>query len=207
MKYSDTMGVVYSAAGLRFGGFQMADFLTWTAPLEEARPGVREEIVAEAHYLANWLHRFPEFAFFLGLLAFRSLAVSLLFFVAAYVLEYSRFYFLGPSPFLSLLCRLWEWLKLPALVIAAIILWPTSRVQAATALAFLILRGWLTLGTGAVLLPIRLLLSKIIYQRFSRIHPQIHNTEGIALMTVINAWSRRLRSEGLAPGKGHKTTI
>ena len=57
MQFIDVSGIVYSsprkgAVGLRLG-WQVNEFTRWTNDLEALRPGAREEIVAEAHYLIN----------------------------------------------------------------------------------------------------------------------------------------------------------
>src|SRR5207247_9452135 len=75
----DVQGSLYSARGLRFGGFQTAQFMTVTADLEARQSGIRAEIVAEAHHLVNWLHRFPEITFLVGAVATRSIPLRLLF--------------------------------------------------------------------------------------------------------------------------------
>ena len=202
MKHVDNVGAIYSSSGVRFGGFQTAEFLVATESLESLRPGVREEIIAEAHYLVNWLHRFPEVVFVLGLLLAHSLMGAFLLFVVAYVMEYARFYVLGPSRLVSSLCRSWEWIKVPVCLLVAVLLWNTSRVQAVATVVFLLAQGWLTLGTTVVLFPVRLLLNTALYRRFSHLHPQIHNTEGIALMEVIGSWTRRLNPPGSSRGPG-----
>lgn len=56
MQAIDSFGSLYSAAGLRFGGFQTEQFFEATEELENIRSGVREEIIAEAHCLVYWLH-------------------------------------------------------------------------------------------------------------------------------------------------------
>lgn len=53
-QWRDYMGGLYSTTrkggcALRFGGFPTYTFLKQTESLEKLRPGVREEIVAEAH--------------------------------------------------------------------------------------------------------------------------------------------------------------
>ena len=57
MDLRDISGSLYSSphpsgkvVGIWFGGFKTADFFDETEALEEKRPGVREEIIAEAHY-------------------------------------------------------------------------------------------------------------------------------------------------------------
>lgn len=141
MEPRDVMGSLYSAGGLRFGGFQTADFLDATEPLEEKLPGIRERIVAEAHYLVFWLHKFPEIAFFFGIILYKSLSIALLLFVGAFALEIIRFYIFGASPFLSQLCRAWNWIKIPAFIIAATMLWPEGSFLPITLLVFLVLQN------------------------------------------------------------------
>ncbi len=185
------MGSLYSEGGLRFGGFQIADFLEATEPLEEKRSGIREEIIAEAHYLVLWRDRFPEIAFFFGIILYQSLWVALLLFVAAFILEIIRFYIFGAiaSLFLSRLCRFWNWAKIPAFIIAAIILWPENIFLSITLLIFLIIQGWFGLVTTIGMLPIILLVGRFVYKTYGG---QGHNMEGLAMNFIINRWRLRL---------------
>jgi len=116
----DVQGSLYSARGLRFGGFQTAQFMTVTADLEARQSGIRAEIVAEAHHLVNWLHRFPEITFLVGAVATRSILLGLLCSFGGYVFEIARFYLLGSSPLLSRVSWLWVWLRPPIFLGTAI---------------------------------------------------------------------------------------
>jgi hypothetical protein len=91
MQPVDALGSLYSAGGLRFGGFQTHQFIELTEELEELRPGVREEIVAEAHYLVYWLHRFPEISFFVGTSISQSLFIGCLAFLGGEAIKTKEF--------------------------------------------------------------------------------------------------------------------
>jgi hypothetical protein len=192
MSFRDSSGTLYSGKGLRFGGFSTIEFLEVTAPIEAVRPGVREEIIGEAHYLAFWVDRFPEIAFFVALVESRSIPLALLICACAYVSEIIRFYALGPSLLLSHACRLWDWTKLPLAAIAAIFLWPESRTLAITLVAFVVIQGWTSIVTSAVFTPIRLTTLLVVKKLLSHRHPQIWNFEGMVLSTVIDRWSQKL---------------
>lgn len=192
MQSKDVMGSLHSAWGLRFGGFETAQFFKVTEDIEKLRPGVQEEIIAEAEYLILWLHRFPEVAFFFVTLYFRSLSIGSLCFVGVFLLEILRFYTFGPSPFLSHLCRLWGWLRVPLFVGAAILLWPESKITSSVFVAFLILQGWLGLLSTLVMLPIRLFISTWVYRRFGDKQPDLNNMEYLAIHCVIDRWRMKL---------------
>lgn len=192
MQPVDTMGSLYSSAGLRFGGFQTSQFMELTEDLEELRPGVREEIVAEAHYLAFWLHRFPEIAFFFGTLFSRSLLVGSLCFVGAFLLEIFRFYILGASPFVSHLHRLWNWTRWPLFLGASLLLWPEGRIIPIVFMMFLILQGWAGLISTIVMLPIKLTALTLLYRLSGKKRPHIYNMEGHAMQYAIDRWRLKL---------------
>src|SRR5262245_37754548 len=97
----DVGGALFSAGGLRFGGFPTSEFFEATELMEEARPGVRAEIAGEAHHLILWPDRLAEIAFVAGLLCFRSIWIALALLLVAYTVELIRFYTLGASPFIS----------------------------------------------------------------------------------------------------------
>lgn len=192
MQPVDTMGSLYSSAGLRFGGFRTSQFIELTEDLEELRPGVREEIVAEAHYLAFWLHRFPEIAFFFGTLVSRSLLVGFLCFVGAFLLEIFRFYTFGASPLLSHLHRLWNWIKWPLFIGASLLLWPEGRLIPLVFMIFLILQGWAGLISTLGMLPIKLAILTLLYRLSGKKRPRIFNMEGHAMQYVIDRWRMKL---------------
>ena len=189
MKPADVMGSLYSEGGLRFGGFQTSDFLDATEPLEAKQPGVRDKIVAEAHCLVFWLHKFPEIAFFFGIILYKSLWVALLLFVAAFILEIISFYIFGSSPFLSRACKVWNWIKIPIFIIAAISLWPEGTFLPIILIVFLIIQGWFDLVASVGMLPIRLIAGRIIYKKYGG---HWHNMEGMAMNFVINQWRLKL---------------
>ena len=163
-----------------------------TAPFEAVRPGVREEIVGEAHYMAFWVDRFPEIAFFAALLESRSIPLALLICACAYLSEIIRFYALGPSLLLSHACRLWDRAKLPLAVTAAIFLWPESRTLAITLVAFVVIQGWTSIVTAGVFTPISLATLSVVKKLLSHRHPQVWNFEGMVLSAVIDRWSQKL---------------
>lgn len=189
MPFNDVMGNLYSGGGLRFGGFQTSDFLGATEPLEEKKPGVKDAIVAEAHYLVSWLHNFPEIAFFWGIVLCKSLWVALFLFVLAFILEIIRFYIFGASPLLSHTCRIWNWVRIPSFSIAAIIFWPEESFLSITLILFLIIQGWFGLVSSVGMLPIRLIAGRIIYRKYGG---DWHNMEGMTMDFVINRWRLKL---------------
>ena len=184
----DVSGILYSSRGLRFSGFRTDEFLEETADLEAARPGVRRDIVAEAHYLACWLHCFPEVGFVTGVVALRSLGYGAAFFVLAFILEIIRFYTFGALRTLARACWLWNILRFPLCVAGAMWLWPTARLLAIVLVAFIILQGLWLLASAVVLLPLRLLVARLVYKWASPVHPQIYNMEGMAMAWVITRW-------------------
>lgn len=192
MSFRDVLGSIYSRKGLRFGGFQTIEFIAVTEELEVLRPGVREEVVAEAHYLACWIDRFPEIAFYVAFLESRSLLLALLISACAYVCEFIRFYLLGPSLFLSHVCRLWDWVKFPASVIVAVLLWPESRAASIIVLVFVAIQGWLSIVTCVIFFPIRMVGGSIVKTLLGHVHPTIYNYEGMALNHVIDRWRHKL---------------
>ena len=165
MKLTDASGSLYSSpkpgvVGIWFGGFKTADFFDATEALEEKRPGAREEIIAEAHYLVFWLHRFPEIGFFFGVAFFNSLLVGLLLLGVAFIFEYVRFYMFGASLLISQLCRIWGYIKIPAFIIAAASLSPQGKFLPITLMVFLI-------GSRVVMMPINVVATRIMQTIFS----------------------------------------
>jgi len=189
MPLNDVMGSLYSGGGLRFGGFQTGDFLEATETLEKKQLGIREKIIGEAHYLVFWLHKFPEIAFFLGIIFYKNLWTASLLFIATFVFEFIRFYMFGSSLFLSGMCRLWNWIKIPAFIIASIILWPEGNFLPITLIVFLIIQGWFDLVATIGMLPIRLIAGRIVYKKYGG---HWHNMEGMAINFVINRWRLKL---------------
>lgn len=189
MPFNDVMGSLYSGGGLRFGGFQTGEFLEATAPLEKKQPGIREKIIGEAHYLVFWLHKFPEIAFFLGIVFYKNLWTAFLLFIAAFIFEFIRFYLFGSSPFLSGVCRFWNWIDIPAFIVASIILWPGGNFLSIILIVFLIIQGWFGLVSTIGMLPVRLIGERIIYKKYGG---DWHNMEGMAMTFVINRWRLKL---------------
>lgn len=182
----DVDGTIYSARGLRFGGFRTDEFLAATSALEARAPGARARIVAEAHHTCYWLHRFCEVAFLLAVVGTRSLWIGGLAFLAAYVFEFTRFYLYGTSAFVAHVSWAWQWLKVPAFVAGTALLWPQSPLLAAVLIVFLILQGWLSLLSTFVLLPLRFALGIVVMRTLGRSSPQAYNMEGMALTWAIN---------------------
>jgi len=127
-------------------------------------------------------------AFLVGVVTFRSLAYASAFFVLAFLLEMGRFYAFGASRTLSRACWLWHIVRFPLYIAAAIWLWPTGRLLAIVVIAFIILQGLWLLASAVMMLPLRLLVSRLVYNWASHVHPQIHNMEGMAMARVITRW-------------------
>jgi hypothetical protein len=191
-------GVLYSARGLSFG-WETKDFLHWTSECEERAIGAREQIIAEAHHLAVWPHRFSELAFFIGTLyvnlflqnAFISIVIGGTCLIAAFHLEVIRFYSqgtVGTSRALSYLSMTWGLLKWPAFLLAAVLLWPHGKIVSVAFVMFLIVQGRFKLVTRA-LSPSRIAATSWIV---SSIHGQTKNItyipEAMSLAWVIDRW-------------------
>lgn len=204
MELRDISGSLYSSphpsgkvVGIWFGGFQTADFLDATESLEEKRPGAREEIIAEAHYLVLWLHEFPNIGFLFGIILgtgldnyLISLLLALLISAGCYMIESIRFYMFGASPLLSQLCRAWRWIKIPAFIIAAISLWPEDNFLSITLIVFLIV-------LSVVMLPIKAISGRIIQIIFSEKLENLYGSDwykmtALAMDFVINRWRLKL---------------
>lgn len=190
MEPRDVDGILYSAGGLRFGGFQTSDFIDATEQLEQRRPGVREEIVGEAHYLVHWLHQFPGIVFFLAIIFSQSVWIALLLFVAAFVLEIIRFYIFGSSLFSPFLCRVWRWIKYPLFIIAAVVMWSENTLLSITLLVFVIIQGCFGLLSIVGMLPLKLTIAQIMAKKYGS--PHWCNMEGMAMTFVINSWRQKL---------------
>jgi len=190
MKPIDAYGCLYSSGGLRFGGFQTSDFIESTQILEFMRPGIREEIIGEAHYLACWLHRFPEIGFILSLLFFKSIFLSAITFMLFYLLEYLRFYIVGPSYFFSFLCKIWNWVKFPIFLIAIIHFWPTNKIIAIATFVFAIIQGAVGLISAVFMAPLKIAINAYIFKKTR--DPNLINMEGMAVEMIINKWEHKL---------------
>lgn len=167
MKLTDPSGrgSLYSSprpgvVGVWFGGWTEATFFHATEALEEKRPGVSEEIVAEAHYLVLWLHRFPQIGFFCGVVFFKSLSASFILFSVAFIFEYIRFYTFGASLLLSHLSRIWGYIKIPAFIIVAVSLWPQDIFIPIALAVFLV-------SSTVLMMPINLMASRFVHTLFS----------------------------------------
>lgn len=197
MQPVNVMGVLHSSGGIRFGGYQFDQFIDLTAELEVVRTDAQDEIVAEAHYLAIWLHIFPGMAFLIATVWTRSLLYGFLWFVGAFLLEAFRFYAFGSSPLVSHLSRLWQWLQVPAFLIAAVFLWPEGWVTPLVLVGFLILQGWLKFITAVVFLPLRIGIAYIgnralLGIQFNECQPVM---EGLAMQWVIDRWRKKYEKE------------
>ena len=192
MKPVDVQGVVYSSGGLRFGGFPTERFLKLTEDLEEITPGIRDKIIAEAHYLAFWLHRLPELAFLIGILYSQSLVFSLILFVVAFGLEILRFRIFGASLFASFLCQLWNWFKWPLYFISFLILWPINKFLFISIIAFLVLEGLLGIFSTILLALIRIVVGVLAYRGFLDKYHWVLYLEYLALQHVIDRWRMKL---------------
>ena len=127
MNFRDVLGTLYSAGGIRFGGFQTLEFLELTEPLEEKRPGIREEIIAESYYLVMWKHDICEVGFYFGIALYTSLKIASLFLILTFIIEVIRFCLFGSSMTISYSCKVWEWVRLPIFTITSVILWPKGH--------------------------------------------------------------------------------
>jgi hypothetical protein len=182
MPYNDRDGVLYSGGGLRFGGFRTCDFLEVTSDLAEKEAGVRERIVAEAHYLRNWVDGFAEVGFFIGLLIFRSWWAACLAFLVAHTLEVARFWTFGASPLLSNVCRVWTWVKVPLFAALAVFLWREHQVLAYVIGGFVVIQGFFSVLSTVFGAPIRMLAQRIMYLRRG---PPWNNYEVMVLSAVL----------------------
>ncbi len=190
MQFIDVSGIAYSsprkgAVGLRLG-WPIKEFTRWTDDLEALRPGTREEIIAEAHYLINWRHRFAEMAFFFGSLWTHSSLVGLLCLAAALPLEDLRFTVFGASRFLSLLSRVWSWIRWPLFLGAAVFLWQEFETISVVFVIFVILQGLFNLIT--------VIISFTLVPITSRIAPFLHEkvNSDFALPWITDRWRKEL---------------
>jgi len=189
MSFNDIAGSLYSGAGLRFGGFQTAEFLSLTDDIERMRPGVRNEIIAEADCLAVWPHRFPEIAFFLGALFTKSLLAGCICFIVAVIVETFRFYYFGAYFFIPRLCKFWDWVKIPLFLGAAIFLWPAYRFLSVAFIIFLLLQVITGLVSNIFMIPIRMPLVIWLGKRSKHTH---FIQEALALQWVFEKWRAKI---------------
>lgn len=199
MQPLDVSGILYSsprkgAVGLRLG-WQMNEFAQWTDDLEALRPGAREEIVAEAHFLINWRHRFAEMAFFFGSLWAHSSLVGLLCLAVALPLEDLRFTVFGPSRILSQLSRLWTWIRWPLFLGAAVFLWQEFETISVVFVIFIILQGVFNLITVTIsmaLVPIATRIALLLHED----NPYLFALPVMSVLWITDRWRREL---GLVP--------
>lgn len=188
MKFADVMGVVYSEKGFRFGGYTTEGFLNVVEPLESKRSGVIQEIIAEAHYIFHWLHNFPEILFLVGILTYKSLWIASMFFLAAYLIEYARFYMLRSSIIIAHISLLWSRLRIIAYLISAIYLWGQSKILAIILIAFIGLQQ-IYLFSNFLMLPLSTFLASIIFKKYGR---PWNNYFALSLQFAINRWRFKL---------------
>jgi hypothetical protein len=109
MGFYDVMGTLYSKPGMRLGGCSTVSFLEATNDLEAQRPGVRGEIIAEAHYcLLLYTTAIPEIAFVAIVNQTNSLLYAMLGFIFALFLGILAFKVLGTHPSLANFARVWR---------------------------------------------------------------------------------------------------
>lgn len=199
IQFKDVNGVVYSllgddSLGVRFSDFQTAQFLELTEDIEKLQEGVRDKIVAEAHYLASWLHRFPEVAFLLGVFYSHSVLIGFYCFIAAFLIEIFRLRVFGASRLASFLCLVWNRVKWPIFLLLCLILWPANKVLSLILIIFLIGQGMFIIISGALLFLMRVIVGTLAYYGLiikDRRHWILH-TEGLALLCVIDRWRMEL---------------
>ena len=193
MKAIDIQGSLYSSAGLRLGGFPTQQFLEATEQLEQTRPGTRDRIIKEAHFTVKWLHAFPEIGFLIGVLWTKSVLLALIIALGCYIFELVRAGFVGDSPISAIACQLWKFLKIPAYLLAAWILWHTSAWLSSWLIIFLIFQGWFSLLTSIVFSPFRIIFATYLLRRFGDDNHHIHNFEANAVAYIIQRLEKRGR--------------
>jgi hypothetical protein len=115
--------------------------MTYTASLEEARPGVRSEIVTEARHLSVWATRgVPEIVLLIAAVQQGSVFAAFAFTFIFWLVEHLRCltggaHFLYNGLFLS---RMWSWLRYLAFPLVGVLLWANNEVFALLIIAFTI---------------------------------------------------------------------
>jgi hypothetical protein len=190
MEPVDIAGSLYDEKGLSFGGFRTSVFFEVTEGISIKKLGIRERIIAEAHYLVYWLNNFPEIIFLIGIIFFKSLWVGLFLFTMGFIFEKIRFYFFGASPLVSWFSMVWEWIKTPVLIVTAVLLWVGGyHFLSVVLMGFLVVQGWLSLISLIGMLPLDILITGIARRKRGR---QWGNTQSLALNFVINYWRYKL---------------
>lgn len=190
MKAIDIEGSLYSSAGLRFGGFPIQQFLEATEQLEHIKPGTRDQIIKEAHFTVQWLHKFPEIGFLIGVFWTKSILLALLIALGCYIFELFRAGFVGDKPLSAIACQLWKFLKIPAYLLAAWIFWYTNTWLSYWLVGFLIFQGWFSLLTTIVFSPLRIIFATFLLRRFGDNNHHIHNFEANAVIHIIQRLQR-----------------
>ena len=190
----DAMGILYTSDGLRLG-YPTSDFLLKTAPLEEARPGVRSEIVTEAQHLGVWIQSIAEIGFLVAAALLKSVLAA---FVLAFILwffEQVRCRLFGPfSPYNGLyLSRAWAWLRYVAFPLVAILMWPHSK-GFAILIAVFSLYPLFSIPILFFTFAISLTLGRLLYLRFGEKSWLMSPVEAIILRCAIERWKGRLES-------------
>lgn len=188
MKFADVMGVVYSEKGFRFGGYTTEGFLNAVESLELKRPEVTQEIVAEAHYVFNWLHNFPEIAFLVGAMIYKSLWLASLFFLTAYLVEYARFYIFRSSTTIAHLSFIWSKIRIIVYVVSAFYLWTGYKLLSIALLIFIGLQCPLIISS-VLMLPLSTFLAHLIFKKYGR---PWHNYFALSLQFAVNRWRLKL---------------
>lgn len=193
LPFKDVQGDLYTARGLRLGGYPTIIFLRDTAPLEVERPGVREEIIAESHYTIVWLtYCIPELCFYLALLAFHySIVAAAIGFAVGYVYGVCRFFLFGTSRSFAYLSIFWSWLRhvMPAGVIYAT--WQQDAVLVGAIMFFWLAQGFLGIFT-AIFLRIRAALMGGVFRKRIVDRLDVSNLEGLAVSFAIQRWWPKL---------------
>lgn len=144
MAYRDVAGELYSARGQRFGGFPTGLFLQSTADLEEARPGVREEIIAEIHYNIEWtLRNFPQSFFVMTFSMTFSVITAAIAYVIALFVSLEICIALAPRGYFCYLSRLWQAIHTIYALYWGFHWWDIDLVTALVLPVFLVVDGWL----------------------------------------------------------------
>jgi len=191
MQPVDVSGIVYSSGGLRFG-VPTEKFLEETDELEYMRPGVRSEIIGEAHYLSRWSHKFPDVAFLITLLIWESVPLALAGFATAYVVETLRFYAFGPSRTISRMCDVWHWLAVPLFIGGAVFLWSEERFLSVVLIVYLLIQGLAFILSRLAMILFRYPWSKVLDVMLGNRDPSYHFLEARSLLMVIDRWRKRL---------------
>lgn len=191
MKPVDTAGILFSQEGLRFGGYPTDQFMEITAPMEEVRPWVRDEIVGEAHHQVIWLHVFAELGFLSGILFFHSLIHAVVLMVACYLIEYFRVLSSGVSPVLSGAARILVVVRWPIALAAVVTVWSSGQFLVGVLIGFAILQFRWMLVTSVIFFPFRVVFQFWARKKMLRFH-NVGEHEAWVMHMTIWRWSLKL---------------